>query len=146
MFDFQNIPDLLEALIPLILSIIAVAISIVATKKSEDVLTYNSLDKLYTELMKVGIDNPDFRDPQKTNNYKNSFDGNRLYAYESYAFMSMNLVATVHDRYKKTPDTWHNIISHEINLHKDWFADNSAKFKSEFVDFIKYKVLNSKNI
>ncbi len=146
MFDFQNISEILKVQIPLIISIIAIVISIVATKKSEDVLTYNSLDKMYTELMKVGIDNPDFRNVHKTSNYKSSFEGNRLYAYESYAFMSMNLVATVHDRYKKTPDTWHNIISHEINLHKYWFADNSAKFKSNFVDFIKHKVLNSKNI
>lgn len=140
-------PDLLETLIPLIISIIAVSISILATKRSEDVLTYNSLDKMYTELMKVGIDNPDFRDPHKTNNYMNSFDGNRLYAYESYAFMSMNLVATVHDRYKnKTPDTWYNIVSHEINLHKGWFEDNSKKFKSEFVDFIKHQITDFKNI
>lgn len=144
MFDFENVPDLLGTLIPLIISMIAVSISIFSTKRSEDVLTYNSLDKIYTELMKVGIDNPDFRDPQKTNNYKNSFDGDRVYAYESYAFMAINLIATIHDRYKKTPDTWRNIISHEINLHKDWFADNSVKFKSEFIGFVE-QIINSKN-
>lgn len=141
----ENTPDIVVVLIPLIISITAVVISIYTAKRSEDVRLYNSLDNIYTQLMKVGVDHPDFRDPHKTNNYKTSFDGSKLYGYESYAFMSINMVATVYDRYKKIPRTWYNIIKIEGDLHKSWFYDNSQKFRNEFVNFIDQKIINSKN-
>ncbi|BDQ30494.1 hypothetical protein [Nitrosopumilus zosterae] len=140
----ENTPDIVVILVPLIISITAIVISIYTAKKSEDVRLYSSLDNTYTQLMKVGVDHPDFRDPHKTNNYKKSFDGSRLYGYESYAFMSINMVATVYDRYKKIPRTWYNIIKIEGDLHKSWFYDNSQKFRDEFVDFIDQKIINSK--
>ena len=141
----ENIPDVVIILVPLIISICAIVISIFTAKKSEGIRLYSSLDKIYTELMKVGVDNPDFRNPQKTNDYKNAFDGSRLYGYESYAFMAINMVATIYDGYKKIPRTWYNIIKIEGELHKSWFFDNSQKFRSEFVDFLEHKIMNSKN-
>ena len=144
--DLDNIPNAVLIFVPLIISITAIVISLYTAKKSEDVRLYNSLDSIYTQLMKVGVDNPDFRDPHKTNSYKTSFEGSRLYGYESYAFMSINMVATVYDRYKKIPRTWYNIIKIEGDLHKSWFYNNSQKFRDEFVDFIDHKIINSKNM
>ncbi|WP_100181881.1 hypothetical protein [Candidatus Nitrosotenuis aquarius] len=129
-------------ILPITISITAIAISIITAQKSEANFVYSSLDKMYTELMKTGVDNPDFRDPQQTINYKTSFSGTRLFAYESYAFMAMNLAATVHDRYKKIHDTWNTIITLESELHKSWFYDNSHKFKPEFVGFIKAQLVS----
>jgi hypothetical protein len=39
-----------------------------------------------------------------------------------------------------------NLKYYLLVLGKDWFEDNSEKFKSEFVDFIKRQIINSKNI
>lgn len=131
-------------ILPIVVSTIAICISIFTSKKSEDILLYNSLDSIYTKLMTVSINNPDFRNPHKTINYKSAFEGDRVYAYESYAFMAINMISTVHDRYKRIPDTWHNIIKVQIDLHKSWFFDNQQKFKPEFVDFINRKIMNLK--
>jgi len=144
MFSFFSIPDqtiftvLAGTILPISISITAIIISIITAQKSESNFVYSSLDKMYTELMKTGVDNPDFRDPQKTSNYKTAFTDARLFAYESYAFMAINLAATAHDRYKKVHDTWNTIIRLETDLHRAWFYDNSHKFKSEFVEFIKH--------
>lgn len=95
----------------------------------EEGILYSSLDKIFTEIMKEGIANPDFRDLRKTNDYKNSLN-DRLLAYDSYAaIMVINLAATIHDRYKKIPDTWSKLISHEIKLHKSLLDDNHIILK-----------------
>jgi hypothetical protein len=140
MISEQVISTLVETVLPITMAVTAIAISIITAQKSESNFVYSSLDKIYTELMKVGVDNPDFRDPDKTNNYKTAFVKTRLFAYESYAFMAMNMIATVHDRYKKIHDTWNTIITLESKLHKAWFYDNSNKFKPEFVEFIKVQL------
>ncbi len=141
MLDYATIP--IEAIIPTAISITALVISIYSTSKNAQILIYSSIDKMYTELMKVGVDNPDFRDLKRTTDYKNSFNGDRLFAYESYAFMSINMIATVYDKYKKIPRTWLNIITLEANLHKSWLNDNHSKFRSEFIDFIEHNTVNN---
>jgi hypothetical protein len=95
------------------------------------------------QILKLGMDNPRFRNPKYTHGYKEKFrDEDELFRYESYAYIVWNICETVYDRGQKDENlakTWLPIVGAENKLHREWFdnAENNHKFKDEFIAYIK---------
>ncbi len=123
--------------------VFAVSISIYTFRKSTGLRTYADLDSLYLEALKLAVEHPEFTDPERTKDYKNSFsDRNQLLAYESYAYIVWNICETIYDRWKKENKdgkTWYPVIEAEKRLHYAWFSnpENHHKFKKEFREFME---------
>lgn len=128
-----------------LISTVALIISILVAKKIFAYQTYTDLDTLYGDVLKIGIDHPNFRDPAYTTSYDTKFqngEGDKnLHAYESYAYFVWNVCESIYDKTKdgdKNDDTWLRVINVEKKLHGKWFdnTDNHNKFKAEFRQFV----------
>jgi hypothetical protein len=129
-----------DKIISLFVSGIALIISISSFRKSRSTSLYQDLDRLYADLLKLGISHPQFVDKAKTADYKTVFRGDELLQYQLYAFMSWNICETIFDR-KKNKNffaTWRCIIEVENELHRKWFSSDSNKqrFKPEFCKYM----------
>lgn len=132
----------------LIFSSIAIVVSVLSFLKTRKVNLYQDIDRLYLEVLKLGMDEPDFLDEQKTRVYENSFSANKLGKYNAYAFIVWNVCETIADRMNETTffmkdksliKTWEPVLRTESARHRAWFdnEDNADKFKPEFRCFIK---------
>ena len=130
----------IDKVITIALSAIALLLSIYNFNKTRMVNFYQDMDRLYLELLKVGIANPDFVNPDMTCDYRNKFERNQRLQYELYAFMAMNICETIYDRKasKSFFRTWECIIEIENRLHRCWLedGDNKRRFKKDFIDYL----------
>lgn len=112
-------------------------------KTSDD---YDVFDSMYMELLKLGMEYPSFRNPDITNTYQHSLNGDEKVRYELYAFMCWNFCETIFDKGdKKLMNTWSVIIESESQLHAKWFeqAENRKRFKDSFCVYIFKNQLQS---
>ena len=98
---------------------------------------YAELDRVYFELLKLGLEHPDLLD------YPASRNPAKAREYDAYAFMVWNFVETVYDRCqgwtkRRLRETWYPVIAAENARHRDWFnlPENRRKFKEPFCRFI----------
>jgi hypothetical protein len=98
---------------------------------------YAELDRVYFELLKLGLEHPDLLD------YPASRNPGKAREYDAYAFMVWNFVETVYDRCqgwtkRRLRETWYPVIAAENARHRDWFnlPENRRKFKEPFCRFI----------
>jgi hypothetical protein len=98
---------------------------------------YAELDRLYFELLKLGLERPYLRYSAP------STDPTKASEYETYAFMIWNFLETVVDRCDNSSspslrETWNPIVATESALHRAWFdlPANRRKFKDRFCTFI----------
>src|SRR6266550_1831876 len=82
------------------LSSVAITFSLFSFFKTRKITLYQDLDRLYFEVLKLGMANPQFIDSKLTRDYKNSFEGNDLLSYNAYAFIVWNVCETIADRQK----------------------------------------------
>lgn len=131
--DVEIIP-----LIAAILAGIALVLGIWSLKRNMDIQAYREMDSNYMEILKIGLQHPDLRDPKKTTNYKD-LNGDYRLKYESYVYLVWNLCETIYDR-KMVNKTWRPVIEEEKRLHYAWLKDteNRKKFKEEFTDYIDH--------
>jgi len=111
--------------------------------KDKRINSYNVFDSLYQDILKTGLEYPEFRNPEKTRDYKNSFSENQLIQYEIYAYMCWNFCETIYDKKdKRLMRTWLVVLEEERNLHLQWInqPENERKFKPEFLLYIKQAV------
>lgn len=87
-----------------ILGGIALIISIYAFKRTLDYQAYRELDSNYMETLKLGLEDPDLRNSDITNNYS-KLEANKKLKYEIYAYLVWNFCETIYDR-KKIDKTW----------------------------------------
>ncbi|OGS06400.1 MAG: hypothetical protein A2270_06855 [Elusimicrobia bacterium RIFOXYA12_FULL_51_18] len=131
----------ISELFSFVFSAIAISFSIYTYSKSRGIALYQDIDRLYLELLKLGMENPRFLNPQLTCNYQQSFCSDELYRYKAYAFIAWNICETISDRRNDTElfKTWLPVLKVENNLHRAWFdaEENREKFKKEFQDFVK---------
>ena len=130
----------IETIVVCVFSGIALFISAYTYYKSRREGSYADLDSLYLELLKLGIEYPQFVNGKNTNNYKESFKGGDFFRYETYAFISWNICETIYDRQDDVLyETWRPVIVAENKLHRSWFnqPENHHKFKDSFRDFIQ---------
>ncbi len=132
---WQTVADMLSS----VLAGTAIVLSVWIYHKIRKDSTYQNFDEMYMELLKISIDNPDFRNSSITQNYKTDFTGNNVIRYEAYAFMCWNLCETIFDRGDKDlMATWYCVIDTENSLHRNWFdaVENHSKFKDNFRAFV----------
>jgi hypothetical protein len=98
---------------------------------------YAELDRVYFELLKIGLERPDLL------SFPTAPDPARAREYDAYAFMVWNFVETIFDRCqgrsrRRLRETWYPIIAAENALHRAWFdhPGNRSKFKERFGHFI----------
>jgi type III secretory pathway component EscR len=109
-----------ESIIPIVASVlgsVALILSIYVFKRTLDFQAYRELDSNYMEVMKISIEHPYLRDPDKTRDYKIKFtDDKERLTYETYAHLVWNICETAYDR-KKIDKTWLPAIKDEKKLH-----------------------------
>jgi len=105
--------------------------------------SYTDVDHQYADLLKMALDNVDFRDCEKTAGYyRLPIDDEFRRKYEIYAYMVWNFLETIYDREQEKKDeghishTWFPVILEENRLHYTWFKHNLRLFKEEFQRFI----------
>ncbi len=118
-----------------ILAGIAILLYIIMWYKDKSSNSYDTFDATYLDILKIGMENPSFRNPILTNDYLNSFSENEKIKYEIYAFISWNFCETIFDKGdNELMKTWSVVIDVENSLHRKWFdnPDNTMKFKESF--------------
>lgn len=105
--------------------------------------SYLDIDKQYSDLLELGLNEPDLRDYTKTSMfYKLNPEDNFKRKYHIYAYMCWNLIETIFDRQRdkkgrfKLSETWLPVMFEENRLHYTWFKHNSRLFKSDFQKFV----------
>ena len=100
---------------------------------------YAELDRVYFELLKIGLERPELLDLATAR----SPDPSKAREYDAYAFMVWNFVETVFDRCQgwskgRLRETWYPVIAAENARHRVWFnvPQNRRKFKEPFCRFI----------
>ena len=98
---------------------------------------YAELDRVYFDLLQIGLEHPDLLD------FPASPDPSNARRYDAYAFMVWNFVETVYDRCqgwwkRRLRETWYPVIAAENARHRAWFdrPENRLKFKEPFRRFI----------
>jgi hypothetical protein len=99
---------------------------------------YAELDRVYFELLKIGLERPELLSFPTTPNR------DRAREYNAYAFMVWNFVETIYDRCqgwsrRRLRETWYPIIAAENAVHRQWFdlPENRCRFKDSFVRFVE---------
>jgi hypothetical protein len=102
---------------------------------------YRDLDFLYLEVLKLGIENPNFVNAELTNRYPEAFEGAERLRYDAYAFLTWNVCETIFDRQSDDDlyQTWLPIIRVENRLHRHWFEveENRLGFKEPFQNYVR---------
>jgi hypothetical protein len=99
---------------------------------------YAELDRVYFELLKLGLERPYLLE------FPKSPVPEKAREYDAYAFMVWNFVETVFDRCqgwskRRLRETWYPVIAAENLRHREWFdvPENRRKFKAHFSEFIE---------
>jgi hypothetical protein len=108
---------------------------------------YAELDRVYFELLKIGLERPYLVD------FPDTPSAGKAREYDAYAFMVWNFVETVFDRCqgwsrRRLRDTWYPVIAAENARHRQWFdaPENRRKFKDHFCQFIDERFPNAGRI
>lgn len=137
--SIENVGLIFTAISTLISSV-AILLSVWTYLHSLNIRNYEVFDATYNDLLKTGMDYPAFRNPEITQNYRKSLDGDDLARYELYAFMCWNFCETILDRKDKSlMETWEVVVDNEAALHRKWLEspENLTKFKKRFTDYIR---------
>lgn len=127
--------NLVVSSISALLAAIAILLYIILWYKEKAKTSYDTFDATYLNILKIGMENPSFRNPSLTHDYINNFSGDDKIKYELYAFISWNFCETIFDQGdKELMKTWFVVIETENSLHRRWFdnPDNIGKFKDKF--------------
>ena len=140
--DSSDFWSIMGFVIAILASSTAAFLSYKTLKKDVSSKSYSDLDTLYMKMLQIGMEYPEFRDPEKTQAYKTAFTGNKLVQYDVYAYMVWNVCETVYDRTKEDKEnktTWEPIVIAEKRLHNTWLenTENHHKFKKEFVAYVQ---------
>jgi hypothetical protein len=105
---------------------------------------YAEIDRVYFELLKIGLERPELLTYPTSPTSPASPDPAKASQYGAYAFMVWNFVETIFDRCqgwskRRLRETWYPIIASENALHRAWFElpENRRRFKQRFVRFIE---------
>lgn len=121
-----------------LLAAIAILLYIILWFRDKTSSSYDIFDSTYLEILKIGIEYPDFRNVEYTRRYAELPTAER-FRYETYAFICWNFCETIFDKGDKDlMKTWSVVITNENSLHRVWFnnPDNHPKFKEEFRYYI----------
>lgn len=141
MSDIFTIATLVALFLAVGISIASLIMTYSIFRQTRSSMSYSDLDSMYMEILKMGIDRPEFRDPEKTLSYKTSFSGDELMSYETYAYIVWNFCEAIYDRTHDEENiiTWLPVIIAEKRLHYAWIEEpeNHHKFKKGFLSYMK---------
>ena len=137
--EFTPIWTVLESIaqgIASILALFALIYSVVTFRKTIRASHYAELDRMYFDILRIGIEKPYLRIPEVNRPKDQEAE------YDAYAYMVWNFLESVHDRCladRELCSTWYPAIDVENRLHSEWFHDpkNHHKFKPHFRMFIE---------
>ncbi len=132
-----------------ILAATAILLYIILWFRDKNISSYDVFDSTYLDILKTGLEYPQFRNSEYIKNYKNLPEDERI-RYEIYAFICWNFCETIYDKGDaELMKTWSVVIDEENKLHRIWFdnPENFGKFKNEFREFIisHYSIIKNKN-
>src|SRR5947207_15650863 len=84
----RDVIAILSAALSLILSAIALVVSWRVHQRTRSVTLYSDIDRLYLELLKLGMADPRFVDPEYTTEYETKFEPEERAKYNIYAFIA----------------------------------------------------------
>lgn len=118
-----------------ILAIVALIYSMTTFRKSLQASHYTELDRMYFDLLRLGVEKPHLRNLQAERTADQQAE------YESYAWMIYNFLETVNDRCAGNAglcETWHAAVDAEDRLYGRWLdaPENHHKFKANFHAFV----------
>lgn len=126
-----------------VFALFSVVITYYVYRSTSHDTSYLDIDKQYSELLKLGLDDPDLRDYERTSQfYKQDPKDPFRKKYHIYANMCWNLVETIYDRQKdkkgrfQLSETWIPVMVEENRLHYTWFKHNLRFFKEDFQKFV----------
>ena len=117
------------------MAIFALLYSMRTYRKTMQVVHYGEIDKMYFEILKESLSKPHLVQPSIKR------DKDQEVQYTIYAFIVWNFLESIYDRCMLDAElkkTWFPIIEAERKTHLEWIkiAENRAKFKEEFLNFI----------
>lgn len=132
---FWSVVGLIISLVAVIVAIASLFYSVRTFKESQWLSHYTDLDKMYWDLLNVGLEKPHLRQANCTRTPEQQQE------YEIYAHMAWCVVESIFDRAtrdKKLLEIWSSAIEIESRLHREWFdrKDNEYKFRQEFRRYI----------
>lgn len=136
----RDVIAILSAALSLILSAIALVVSWRVHQRTRSITLYSDIDRLYLELLKLGMADPRFVDPEYTTEYETKFEPEDRAKYNIYAFIAWNICETIVDRESDplTFQSWKPVLEFESTLHRKWFEKeaNKKKFKEPFITWM----------
>lgn len=128
--------DALAQGIAAILALLALIYSIVTFRRTIKASHYAELDRMYFDILRIGIEKPHLRISGVHRNKDQEAE------YDAYAYMVWNFLESIHDRCLADQElcrTWYPAIDVENKLHGEWFNHplNHEKFKPLFRMFIR---------
>lgn len=119
-----------------ILAMVALLYTIVSFRNSLKTMHYTELDRMYFDLLRIGLEKPELANPKSLQ----TEDQNVMYSV--YCFMIWNFLEAIYDRCQSDcylRKTWYPIVEAENLVHREWFdrPENRRKFKVAFHKFIE---------
>jgi SAM-dependent methyltransferase len=137
-------PQMLPGIGPLVTSsgaIIAVIIALYVYYKNKKWNAYRYLADLYYEILRRGLEHPEFRNPEYTRKYKELRASNpkMYFKYDAYARMCWTHAFDIHDTKELKKDfisLYLPTIDGYNRLHGVWLLDHTSTFSFNFIDFV----------
>ena len=136
--------QMLPGIGPLVTSsgaIIAVIIALYVYYKNKKWNTYRYLADLYYEILRRGLEQPEFLNPEYTRKYKElrASNSKMYFQYDAYARMCWTHAFDIHDTKelkKDFIDLYLPTIDGYNRLHGVWLLDHTSTFSFNFIDFV----------
>lgn len=125
--------------VAIVIAAISLLLSTLALKNTLYWNRYNYLANVWYDLLKIGIDNPDFVDPQKTDDWSNSFKEKELVKYNTYARMCWGYIEDIYTQKFHNKSFYRPTIQQCKKIHYAWFRDKCQLYFADqkFKTFIE---------
>ena len=137
---WQRLVDI-GPLVTAIGAVIAVIIALYVYYKNKKWNTYRYLADLYYEILRRGLEQPEFLNPEYTRKYKElrASNSKMYFKYDAYAKMCWTHIFDIYDTKELKKDfigLYLPTIGRYNRLHGVWLLDHTSAFSSGFVDFV----------
>jgi len=130
----------IAAVLAAIAGTVAGGITLLVYRSNKKANNYRYFADLYYEILRRGLDHPEFLDPKKTRKYKEVFNRKKRIQYNNYARMCWAHAFDIYD-VSDFKDYFIRLYSPTFEryngLHGVWLLDNTSTFSLDFIEFVK---------
>ncbi len=117
---------------------LALIVSLLTWLRTHRASTYDVADELLTDIIKLTIERPEFRDPEGIAKALRNSDPTERYRYDAFATLVWNYLETLYDRYgarglKKSP--FFGALKSLGERHREWL------YVADHIDYYPDKLL-----